>query len=88
MLTTVSANVAETAANSGSVAVTWIEIEPTSLFSGVPENVRVAGLNLNQAGSGLPLANRAEYSSTLPAFGSMNALAANWKEIGASSRGF
>ena len=56
VLVTVRLKVSEAVALSASVAVTLTAIIPTSLFSGVPENVRVSSLKDSQVGNALPSA--------------------------------
>ena len=53
---TVSTKVSLSLAPAGSVAVTRRERLAASTSAGVPEKVRVAGLNVSQAGSGVPSA--------------------------------
>ena len=60
-----------------SVAVTFIEMVPVSALVGVPLNVLVVALKLNQLGSIEPSASSAEYVSTSPLSISLKALAAN-----------
>ncbi len=57
MLMIVKSNVSSMLPPLPSLAVTFIEIVPTSPSSGTPLNVRVPALKLNHGGSGLPFAN-------------------------------
>ena len=60
VLVIVRLKVSKAVALSASVAVTLTAIIPTSLFSGVPENVRVSSLKVNHVGNALPSARVAE----------------------------
>src|SRR6478672_2551012 len=59
VLPTVILKVSEIDALLPSVAVTFTTIVPTSMFAGVPENVRVVALNDSQLGNALPFESAA-----------------------------
>ena len=80
VLATVIRNVSLTVALLKSLAVTVTSTSPTSAFSGVPENVRVEALKLNQPGKLLVV-----YVNESPTSTSANVLAANAKLNTASS---
>ncbi|MNI61253.1 hypothetical protein D3C73_1165140 [compost metagenome] len=75
----------DTCAPAVSVAVTLTTTVPTSLFPGVPLNVRVAGLKVSQLGKLLPPASVASYLKVSPASISANVFTGISKVNGAFS---
>jgi hypothetical protein len=81
----VIAKVSDTLAPRRSVAVTLARKLPTSPLTGTPENRRVAGSKVSQAGSAEPSESVAEYLSASPGVASENAVAGTWKSTAPSS---
>ena len=77
VLVTVRLKVSKAVAFSASDAVILTAIIPTSLFSGVPENVRVEALKVSQVGNALPSARVAEYEIVSLTSESENTFASN-----------
>src|SRR4029077_9002490 len=85
VLATESVNTSLAEAAEPSVAVTLTSIAPTSPLTGVPEKAPVAGLNVSQAGSGLPLARVADRVRVSPTSTSAKVLAGTVNENAESS---